>query len=629
MYNAGIHTQIHNLSRTLTIPIEFKAILSLGMKFVFPQKPSFKKIRESVNETCRKAAWNTYFKLNPDNKEKTELKSWYISCQKESRKIMKTTGPPCPIQSNLFNLSKLTRNLFKSLKYYEDKNYSLLINTVTRFKKWCEDNQVLIVESDKNAGICIVNKLDYENEILRQLQDTSSYFPSTQTHFDNACIEFLDKQKVFQKCLPKEIKLSSLLSSNNPANFYILPKVHKQFENFPKGRPISSTYSKVNKFCSKLLDFVLKPCLMNVNDLLLDTQHFLILLEHLKLPPDKKYVLTTIDVEALYPSLKLSDCKKHCIEAYETFKQLKNPAFCLSKQQFSSLMSLSLDYSYVTYKDQYFYQHRGIEMGNAASVAVANITVFKEVANLLEGKEEIAFYKRFLDDIFVILQVDNIENVSGWLEDALRHDYLKFTYEINEKCINFLDVCINLEKNNQLHTSLYVKPMNKHVYLHAQSNHPNHLKKSLFWSQGLRLVRIHSKWENRVSSLKEMYLKFLSRGYCHKNLYLTFILLCQYKREKALCPKKQLLIDYLLQHSPDILSKYNISNDAILTEKDNDSIYAVFPFYSNIHKYRDTISRCFTEELHSSSTEDYKELIRNISIKVVFSRIKNLKEMFK
>ncbi len=119
--------------------------------------------------------------------------------------------------------------------------------------------------------------------------------------------------------------------------------------------------------------------MIQVDDLLIDTQHLLLLLDSVKLSVDKKYTLITVDVEALYPSLSISDCKKHCTESY--FKQ-HNQALSLTRNQFKDLMSLSLDYNYVIYDNQLFYQHRGIEIGNAASVSVANVTVFNEINNI-------------------------------------------------------------------------------------------------------------------------------------------------------------------------------------------------------------------------------------------------------
>jgi len=245
---------------------------------------------------------------------------------------------------------------------------------------------VKIIEADKNAGICIVDCDDYDKEVLRQLDDQNVYHPSTHVHFDLAMMEFKDRVKVFEKGLYDDLCLSRFnFEVDKPAKFYIMPKVHKKYDTFPKGRPISSSFHKSNKYVSQFLDFVLKPCMNEVEDLLVDTQHFLLLLSELKLNSTKKYALVTIDVEALYPSLNISDCKRHCADAYMRHVNHNHVDFKLSRQQFLELMSLSLDFNFVEYKNAMYFQHQGIEMGNAASVMVANITVFHEISEIFIG----------------------------------------------------------------------------------------------------------------------------------------------------------------------------------------------------------------------------------------------------
>ena len=78
--------------------------------------------------------------------------------------------------------------------------------------------------------------------------------------------------------------------------------------------------------------------------------------------------------------------------------------------------------------------------------------------------------------------------------------------------INFLDVVVILE-GNQLITDLYVKQTDIHQYLEASSCHAYHCKKSIPYSQALRLTRICSKTEffdKRYNQL-ESWLK--QRGY--------------------------------------------------------------------------------------------------------------------
>ena len=89
---------------------------------------------------------------------------------------------------------------------------------------------------------------------------------------------------------------------------------------------------------------------------------------------------------------------------------------------------------------------------------------------------------------------------------------LKFTYEPIEKEIPFLDIKVKLNEG-KISTDLYIKSTDRHQYLHFTSSHPNHTKRSIVYSQGLRVKRICSENEDFLRHIREMKLWFLKRGY--------------------------------------------------------------------------------------------------------------------
>lgn len=604
------------------MPEKFKCLLSLGLKYCTNDHPNMNHIVSQTKEAVRKLSWNIYFKINNSHEEPTEVKLWYHKNKKEFMKIHKIPGKKCPIDHDIFNLNTLIETVCKNLVISKPSSHLKIL--ISEFKEFCTTNNILVIEADKNAGLCIVYQSDYDTEVMRQLQDLTTYHPTTSAHFTNSMIDFHDKLKCFQKQANLPIFLSTLLpTEDKPAKFYILPKIHKQFDKFPKGRPISSTFNKTNKYASKLLDFVLKPCTNAITDLLIDTQHFILLINNVKLNVNKKYTLVTVDIEALYPSLFLADCKKHCISTYENndIKHLN-----LTNRQMNDLLCLSLEYNYVKYKEDWFYQHRGIEMGNSASVMVANITVFNEVKNVFNDINEVIFYKRFLDDIFLIVESDGIDNMHGWLTSKLVHRYLKFTFEFDNHSINFLDTTVKVI-NNKLQTDLFVKPMSKHLYLHATSNHPTHLKESLYYSQGLRIIRICSDFSTRTEKLLELFGKFKIRWYDDKKLYSTFTKLIYTGREQALQPKKKLLLEYLSVHNPDILTKYDLTEMQQRDTELKSKVHVIFPFYRNIYRYSETIKKALLENMKYNVDDEWIKHVDDIDIQVVFSRVKNMKEL--
>ncbi len=84
---------------------------------------------------------------------------------------------------------------------------------------------------------------------------------------------------------------------------------------------------------------------------------------------------------------------------------------------------------------------------------------------------------RFIDDIFMILThgPEALDTFIQHLNSA--HRIIKFTHEISNTQISFLNILIKKDQNGVLHTDLYTKPTDTHSYLHYGSCHPKHQKK--------------------------------------------------------------------------------------------------------------------------------------------------------
>ena len=68
---------------------------------------------------------------------------------------------------------------------------------------------------------------------------------------------------------------------------------------------------------------------------------------------------------------------------------------------------------------------------------------------------------------------------------------MNFTHQSIKECINFLDLTVSL-LDNRVSTDLYIKPKDRHQYLHYSSSHSVHTKQSIVYSQTLRFNRICS-----------------------------------------------------------------------------------------------------------------------------------------
>ena len=74
---------------------------------------------------------------------------------------------------------------------------------------------------------------------------------------------------------------------------------------------------------------------------------------------------------------------------------------------------------------------------------------------------------------------------------------LKFIFEGDRNTINFLDLNVKLN-NDELTTSVSIKPTYRHQYLYYMSSHPEHIEQSIVYSQTLRASRLCSFKEDFV-----------------------------------------------------------------------------------------------------------------------------------
>ena len=102
------------------------------------------------------------------------------------------------------------------------------------------------------------------------------------------------------------------------------------------------------------------------------------------------------------------------------------------------------------------------------------------------------------------------------MEDLNKFEpYLKFAHEFSKESLPFLDLTIKLLAG-KIKTDLYIKEADKHQYLHYSSSHPNHTKRSIVFSQALRMKRICSEEEDFKTHIGEMKSWFQKRAYPDK-----------------------------------------------------------------------------------------------------------------
>ena len=76
-----------------------------------------------------------------------------------------------------------------------------------------------------------------------------------------------------------------------------------------------------------------------------------------------------------------------------------------------------------------------------------------------------------------------------------------------------MDLTIYKDISGKLATKVFTKPTDRQAYLHKQSAHPNHLKKSIPYGQALRLRRVCTDINEYDEASKVLKTKLKDRGY--------------------------------------------------------------------------------------------------------------------
>ena len=116
---------------------------------------------------------------------------------------------------------------------------------------------------------------------------------------------------------------------------------------------------------------------------------------------------------------------------------------------------------------------------------------------------------RYIDDIFFIW-TEGEDKLQGFLNCLNNfHPNLKFTHEKSESSVNFLDVSVSIV-DNKLEADLFCKTMDCHQFLHFNSFHLLHNKKSIVSSHGLQIKRLCSSpltFQKHLENLKTWFCK--------------------------------------------------------------------------------------------------------------------------
>ncbi|CAN7978451.1 unnamed protein product, partial [Ixodes persulcatus] len=256
---------------------------------------------------------------------------------------------------------------------------------------------------------------------------------------------------------------------------YGLTKVHKP--ECPL-RPIVSFIGSPTYDLSKYLVELLTPLTGNNNFGVKNSQEFVRLIRAQTLLPHESMI--SCDVVSLFTNVP-NDLAVDVARQRLLDDRTLSTRTSLHVDDIILLLRFCLKQCFFAFRGEVYHQVNGCPMGSPVSVTAANL-VMEYIEEKVFGEIvfPVKFYRRYVDDTFVILDKNFVDDFHQCLNSV--HPAIKFTYEPEQtNMLSFLVVCVirTDEPNNGMETKVYRKPCDSGNFLDFLSHHPVQHKKSV------------------------------------------------------------------------------------------------------------------------------------------------------
>ena len=209
-----------------------------------------------------------------------------------------------------------------------------------------------------------------------------------------------------------------------------------------------------------------------------DSQYALEIFRYFNFLGQNKH-LFTMDIASLHIVIP-NDESLRALKHFFDQRTVKEP----SSETLLRLAELVLTLNCFSFGGNYYKQTNGVAMGTKMGPSYANLFVgFIEhqfFSQYHGPKPEL--YGRYVDD-WIGATSSTREELTQFITAVNSfHPALKYTWEISDTSLAFLDIKISIEGNG-LCTCVFYKPSDSHSYLLYPSLHPSHVKNSIPFPQ--------------------------------------------------------------------------------------------------------------------------------------------------
>ena len=238
------------------------------------------------------------------------------------------------------------------------------------------------------------------------------------------------------------------------------------------------------------MDTLLQPIAQKQQSFIKDTTNFISFIEKTKIGKDT--ILISMDVSRLYTNIPQEEGTEIVWKTYDSFHNY-NPT--IPTRFLREMLGLILNENSFQFNGENYLQTHGTVVGTKMAVSFANIFMAKiETTLIQQSKNRPKEWRRYIDDIFSLWD-SNKKDVDHFIEQANKfHPTIKFTAEISENEITFLDTVVfkgeRLKNESILDIKLHYKPTETFQYTHFNSCHPPSVKNGFIKGEAMRLLNL-------------------------------------------------------------------------------------------------------------------------------------------
>lgn len=485
----------------VSIPEDIEYMLAVNHKFIFHQAPAQHDV-EDAKEALRRRVRNAAFFHGKDSKE--YIPRFHVPNRR--------WNPPLASPAIERGLDAAMRVIDSQVsRALASMAASVKVKTLT---SWAKVQNFLLTEryivklTDKNLGLAVLPAGWYDTQCLKLLVDTNTYKPVFADPTEAIYGKLMDEVYKWRLPNPMENYILRRTQKEMP-QFHIIPKVHK---NPWTARPIVPSHSWVTTTTSEVIDYLCQPLLEHFPWVVNSSKEVINQIERVKLLDTKPVWILTGDVTAFYTNIPPKDCSKIIGQLWKKFCDHSK----IRPQPLKNMTKFVMDNNFLHYKGQTFHQLNGLAMGTACAPVIANLYAawFEWKARVVH-QDGVLLYTRYIDDILCLFQ--------GTKEEArqfcgkLKLGPLQIVWSPSLERNEFLDIELLRYPSNMgarvVHTRLYRKPMNRHLYIPWSSAHPSHVKKGFVKAELIRLAMLCSQRRYFADARREFYGNLRRRGY--------------------------------------------------------------------------------------------------------------------